>query len=61
MVNERELLKNLVEEVGLEELLQSQGLDPVEALFALYNCGEFDLERLVLSYDDESEDDEDSF
>lgn len=60
MVNERRILREIVDEVGLEEVLLSSGLDPVEALVILYEAGEFDLERLVSSYEELEEEEEDS-
>ena len=58
---ELDRLRSLIDEVGLEELFWMQNLDPVDAVVALYNCGEFDLERLMRSYegiDEEMEEDE---
>lgn len=60
MVNERRILREIVDEVGLEEVLLSSGIDPVEALVILYEAGEFDLERLVSSYEELEEEEEDS-
>lgn len=52
MGKELDRLRVLIDEVGLEELFWMQNLDPVDAIVALYNCGEFDLERLMRSYED---------
>ena len=54
------LLKELIDERGgLEDLLLEQGISPVEALIALYNCGEFDLERLIGSHIEEEDEEYD--
>jgi len=56
MESDSTLLKQLLDEYGLEDLLLEQGISPYEALVALYNCGEFDLERLLDSTNPEEED-----
>jgi len=64
MLKERIMLKELIEEIGLEEVLRSQGIEPVDACVLLYQYGDFDLERLMrIDYEqdfvDEPDDEED--
>lgn len=57
MVKEKEMLKELIADIGLEEILLEQGIEPVDALITLYQCGEFDLERLLNRDSDEETED----
>lgn len=55
--NEIDLLRGIVEEIGLEELLLQQGFDPVDLLIRLYEYGDVDLERLLSAYEVEEDED----
>ncbi len=55
----KQIIRYLVEEEGLENVFDMIGLDPVVALFELHEIGVIDLERLIESLeDDEEQDDE---
>ncbi len=53
----KQILKELIDEYGLEYVFEILEMPPEEALLELYEIGSIDLERLIEHFDNDEEQD----